>query len=106
MRARAPTESTKTLQIVLGLLLAMAAERPIVATSVGGKTLQSGTEGRLIPGGDPATLARAAVDLLADGAARRACGRRGRQKVELEFGVARMARQLEAIYRQVLDGDD
>jgi glycosyltransferase involved in cell wall biosynthesis len=91
----------------LALLEAMAAERAVVATRVGGipEVVEDGVSGVLVPFGDPAALAAAAAALLAEPERRRRLGAAARRRVEAEFAVARMARELESIYRQVATGD-
>lgn len=90
----------------LALLEAMAAERAVVATRVGGipEVVEDGTSGVLVPFGDPDALAAAAGALLVDPERRALLGAAARQRVGAEFGVARMARELESIYRQVAAG--
>jgi glycosyltransferase involved in cell wall biosynthesis len=88
----------------LALLEAMAAGRPVVATRVGGvpEAVDDGVEGLLVPPGDPAALAAAALSLLADPARARALAAAARRRVAADFGVARMARELELLYAEVL----
>jgi len=90
----------------LALLEAMCAGVPVVATRVGGvgEVVEDGESGRLVGFGDPAALARAAVGLLADPDLRERLAGRGRCVVAERFGVARMAGELGALYREVLAG--
>lgn len=90
----------------LVLLEAMALERPVVATAVGGipEVVADGATGRLVPAGDPEALAGRAAELLADARARRAMGEAGRRRVEERFGTERMMAELESLYHEVLDG--
>lgn len=90
----------------LALLEAMAMRLPVVATAVGGipEVVEPGVSGMLVPFGDPAALAAAAAELLADPARRAALGEAARWRVEERFSIERMARELEAIYTQVADG--
>jgi len=90
----------------LALLEAMSAGLPVVATRVGGigEVVDDGVSGRLVEFGDPDALGRTAVELLRDPGAGERLGERGRQEVAERFGVARMARELGAVYRDVLAG--
>ncbi|MEU0371740.1 glycosyltransferase [Streptomyces sp. NPDC006283] len=85
-------------------LEAMACGRPVVATAVGGQldTVADPATGRLVPPRDPEALARAVADLLADPAARDACGAAGRRRVLSRFGWERVAAATEAVYLGVL----
>jgi glycosyltransferase involved in cell wall biosynthesis len=82
------------------LLEAWAARRAVVATAVGGvpEALTDGVEGRLVGARDPAALAAAIVELLAQPVRRAAMAERGRRKVEREFRVESSARRLEEVY--------
>jgi glycosyltransferase involved in cell wall biosynthesis len=88
----------------LALLEAMAAGVPVVATAVGGvpEVVEDGLDGVLVPAGDPQALAAAVLALLTDPPRRARLSEAGRRRVERDFGVARMARELEMIYREVL----
>ncbi|MEP6915478.1 MAG: glycosyltransferase [Acidobacteriota bacterium] len=86
-------------------LEAMAAGRPVVNTAIG-----SGVEYACPPGlcglavapADPAALAGAIRQLLADPALRRALGAAGRARVTAEFSAAEMVRQTLNIYQQAV----
>jgi glycosyltransferase involved in cell wall biosynthesis len=88
----------------IALLEAMAVGRPIVATKVGGvpEVVEDGVTGLLVPPGDPGSLARAIVRLAEAPALRRAMGEAGARRVRERFHVARMARQIGAVYGEVL----
>jgi glycosyltransferase involved in cell wall biosynthesis len=87
------------------LLEAMAWEKPVVATTVGGpaEVVRPGTTGALVPPGDARSLAGAIDRLLADPAAARAMGRAGYARLLAEFSVEGYAGRVTALYRQVLD---
>jgi glycosyltransferase involved in cell wall biosynthesis len=87
-------------------LEAMACGRPVIGSAVGGITftIQDGLTGRLVPPSDPAALARALHDLLAQPELRAAMGQAARQRVEREFTWAAVARRTAALYRSVLAG--
>ncbi|MET9369032.1 glycosyltransferase [Streptomyces griseoflavus] len=88
-------------------LEAMACGRPVVASAVGGQldTVADPGTGRLVPARDPQALARAVAALLADPAARAACGAAGRRRVLSRYGWPRIAAATEAAYCEVLDAE-
>lgn len=90
----------------LALLEAMAMERGVVATAVGGvpEALASGGEGLLVPPGSAEALAGAVVDLLDDAPRRAALGAAARGRVAREFSMLRMLEELEAAYTHALRG--
>lgn len=74
------------------LLEAMAAEKPVVATRVGGplEVVVDGETGSLVPAQDPVRLAAAVTHLLQNPSQRHRMGEKGRERVEREFSVDRM----------------
>lgn len=88
----------------LSALEAMAMERPVVATRVGGipEVVEDGVSGFLVPPEDPDSLAGALADLLQDADRRRAMGRAGRARVEGEFSVARMLAGYRELYEAAM----
>ena len=88
----------------IALLEAMAMGRPIVATKVGGvpEVVEDGVTGLLVPPADPASLARAILTLAEAPDLRRTLGQAGARRVRERFHVAKMARQIEAVYEEVL----
>jgi glycosyltransferase involved in cell wall biosynthesis len=82
------------------VLEAMAAGRPVVATSVGGTVEAVAHErtGLLVPPRDSAALAHAMLRVLSDNAAAKRFGRAGRERIENEFSVSRMVAQYEDLY--------
>jgi glycosyltransferase involved in cell wall biosynthesis len=85
------------------LLEAMAARLPVVATAVGGspEIVRDGVNGRLVPPGAPAALARGILDLLEDAELRRRLGAEGRRIVEREFSLAQMRTSYDALYDEL-----
>lgn len=83
----------------IGVLEAMAAGVPQVATAVGG-TPEAVTPdtGVLVAPGDPAVLADAVVSLLRDPDRRRAAGAASRARHAAEFDVGRMVAETAAVY--------
>jgi glycosyltransferase involved in cell wall biosynthesis len=84
-------------------LEAMAQCRPVIGTATGGtpEQIENGVTGLLVPPGVPEALANALAMLLADPARREAMGRRGRQRIEREFGAERMIERLLRLYREL-----
>jgi glycosyltransferase involved in cell wall biosynthesis len=88
----------------VALIEALAAGRPVVATAVGGTPdlLQQGSFGTLVPAGDAEALARAIEAALDDAAPARARAEAGRAHVLAHYGVSRLVRDLDALYRELL----
>lgn len=86
------------------LLEAMRASRACIATDVGGnrEAVADGETGRIVPVGDPAALAHALQDLLAEPSASTMAGARGEARFRDRFTATRMVAQTEALYREVL----
>ena len=83
---------------------ALLMERGVVASNVGGlpDTVQHGETGLLVPPGDPAALAAAVTELLADPGRRREMGRLGRARCLRQFDISTTVASVQAIYRQAL----
>jgi glycosyltransferase involved in cell wall biosynthesis len=86
------------------LLEAMAAARPIVASSVGGipEAITNGETGLLVPPRDPEALARAIVTLLSDRNRAQQMGLAARERVLAHFTLERMLKETEQLYQQLL----
>jgi glycosyltransferase involved in cell wall biosynthesis len=89
----------------LALLEAMASRVPVVATPAGGipEVICDGDHGRLAPVGNVDALVEASLDLLADEDLRVRMGNAGRNRVQAEFSIDRMAHELNALYGDVLE---
>lgn len=89
----------------LVLLEAMALERPVVATGVGGvpEAVIDGETGALVPPGDPQALAETVGRLLDAPGLRATWGRAGRRRVVEELSTDRMLETLDDLYSEVLD---
>jgi glycosyltransferase involved in cell wall biosynthesis len=87
----------------LAPLEAMARGLPVVATDVGGvrEAVRDGATGRLVPPGDPAALAAALGEILADSDERRRLGEAGCDLVARDFTVERMLDETSALYAEV-----
>jgi glycosyltransferase involved in cell wall biosynthesis len=82
---------------------AMALERPVVATRVGGVAdlIEDGVSGLLIQPGDPGALANAIALVLADPEMRLRLGREGRMRVERHFSTRVAVEKLLGFYSEV-----
>jgi glycosyltransferase involved in cell wall biosynthesis len=86
------------------LLDAMAASRPIVATTAGGipEIVEDGVNGLLVPPRDQQALADAVVRALNDADLRRRMGEAGFARVNERFTVERMVAETAAAYESVV----
>jgi glycosyltransferase involved in cell wall biosynthesis len=87
----------------LALLEAMLASVPVVATRVSSipEVVVDGETGVLVPPDDPAALAQAVTEVLADP---RDYGAMGRARAQKEFSVAHMADRTLEVYERALSG--
>lgn len=87
------------------LLQALAMERPVVATRVGGipEVIRAGHTGLLVPPKDPEALAQALARVMEAREETQAWGQRGREGVAAEHSLEHMADRLEAIYQEVME---
>jgi glycosyltransferase involved in cell wall biosynthesis len=88
----------------LALGEAMAMEKPVVATDVGGVRELAADTGRLVPSGNSDALAAAMLETMrlpADD--RRALGRAARVRIQSHFSMEARADQWEALYRANLE---
>jgi glycosyltransferase involved in cell wall biosynthesis len=83
---------------------AMASGVPIVCTRADGnaEAVQDGIQGYLVAPGQPAEMAGRVLELLADADVRGRMGQAGRQRAQ-EFDVRQMAREIDALYRELLE---
>ncbi len=84
-------------------LEAMACERPVVATSVGGvlEVVDNGVTGLLVAPESPDSLAGAIDALLADPKLREKMGKEGRKRVERHFTWGRVAQLTVDLYEKL-----
>ena len=83
---------------------ALLMRKGVVASDVGGlpDTVQHRETGLLVPPGDPAALAGAVAELLADPQLRRRLGSRGRDRCLRRFDITATVGQLDGLYRAAL----
>lgn len=88
----------------VSVLEAMAAGRPVVATSVPGtaEAVADGETGILVSPSDPELLARAIRQVTADPAMARRMGDAGRTRVRRLFSADEMGRKLDSLYQELL----
>lgn len=87
------------------LLEAMASGTPVVcADNIGFRqVIRDGVPGRFVAPHDPAALAAGIGELLDDAQKRRDWGVRGRDAVVERYSWPEVARQVEAVYREILE---
>lgn len=90
----------------LSIVEAMAAGLPVVAAASEGASeiIEDGLSGKLVPVGDPESLAAAIDDLLGDPVERSRLGRNALLAARERYSLARMASDTERVYREVLAG--
>jgi glycosyltransferase involved in cell wall biosynthesis len=88
----------------LSILEAMAAERAIVASAVGGipEVIVDGSQGLLVPAGDHGALARAILSHLDDRPRAAAMSAAARAKVVADFSLATMTGTYERLYSELI----
>lgn len=95
-----------TLEEALGtsFLEAMAMEKPVIGTRVGGvpEVIHEGMNGLLVNPGDPEDLANAVIRLLKSPDLARSMGARGRTFATTEFTVDRMCLRMHELYQTLL----
>lgn len=86
------------------LMEAMAMERPVVATSVGGvpELVRAEIDGVLVPPGDPRAVADAVLRLLDQPNLARAMARNARDRIRQNFSLTHMVSETIRIYDEVL----
>ena len=87
------------------LLEAMAVGTPVVASRVDGipEVVEDGVTGILVPPGDAPALASACAQILRQRERAACMGRAGRDRVRAEFAIERLVREIEDLYRELLD---
>jgi N-acetyl-alpha-D-glucosaminyl L-malate synthase BshA len=90
----------------LAALEALSCGVPVIATAVGGlpEVVEDGSSGFLLPVGDAAGMADAALALLTDPARHRAFREAARARAVAQFDTALVVPRYEAYYGQVVEG--
>ena len=86
------------------ILQAMAMEKPVVATNVGGvgEAVKDGVNGYLVEPNNPAALANAVIKILRDREMAAAMGARGREMVRQGFTLEGMYEKMFGVYSSLL----
>jgi sugar transferase (PEP-CTERM/EpsH1 system associated) len=86
----------------LSILEALALQKPVVATNVGGipEIVEDGVTGYLVPPRNPEALADRILLLLRDPQTAAKFGQAGRKRVEENFGVEQMIRKYQSLYER------
>jgi len=87
------------------LLEAMAAGKPVIATTVGGipEVVMDGETGILVPPRDSHALTEAMIRILNQGEEARAMGIKGRKRVEQFFPLQKSLNETEMVYQGMLN---
>ncbi|MDI6751683.1 MAG: glycosyltransferase [bacterium] len=85
------------------IMEAMAASLPVVATDVGGvsELVNDGKTGFLVKAEDAQALAESIEKLLLDKDLRKRMGEAGMEKIQKEFSMDRLVKEMEEIYTQI-----
>jgi glycosyltransferase involved in cell wall biosynthesis len=91
----------------VSVIEALAAERPAVATRVGGvaDVIRDGVDGFLVEVGDAEALAERLATLASDPARRAVMGAAGRVRVLDRYAVPRLVDDIDRLYRSLLAAD-
>ncbi len=83
---------------------ALAIEKPVVATNVGGlpEIIEDNVTGLLVPKGDPAAIAKAITRLADDKELRARLAAKGREKILKDFTLETMIDKTEKVYKSLL----
>jgi glycosyltransferase involved in cell wall biosynthesis len=85
---------------------AMAMEKPVAATDVGGVRELVGEAGVIVPAKNPEALAEAMLEMMRrTDEARGALGRLARERIATHFSIDAKADEWEALYRAVLENE-
>jgi len=91
----------------LGLIVmeAMAMQKPVLATRVGGipEVVTSGRDGLLVPSGDPEALAQGIRTLAGDRELASQLAAAARQTIEAKFSAEKMGAETAALYQEMTE---
>ncbi|MHA1314981.1 MAG: glycosyltransferase, partial [Candidatus Helarchaeota archaeon] len=90
--------------ISISILEAMASEKPVIASAVGGSLsiISDGQDGYLIPPSDPVTLAEKILELIENKTLRIEMGRNARKKILLKYERDEAIERILMIYQKTL----
>jgi len=102
-RADIVVSPSRSEALPLNVLEAMAMQKPVVATRVGGvpDIITDGVDGITVPAKNPQALADAIQTLAGDTQQRMRMGRRARERIIESFSLRKMANEYESLYRDV-----
>lgn len=85
------------------IIEAMALEKPVIATNIGGplEIIDNENDGLLIPPNNPNVLAESIILLTKDYNLRIRIGKKGREKVIEKFDSSKYAKQIELVYEKL-----
>lgn len=88
----------------VSVIESLAAERPAVATRVGGTpdVVRDGVDGFLVDSAEPGELADRLAELARDASRRAAMGEAGRARVMERYAVERLVDDIDELYRELL----
>jgi glycosyltransferase involved in cell wall biosynthesis len=88
----------------LAIIEAMAVERPVVATEIGGipEAVIKGKTGLLVPPGDSEAMAKAIIQLLQDPEKAKSMGEKGRARVMKRFTKTKMLSEIQNVYQSLI----
>ncbi len=89
----------------IAIIEAMAAERPVVATEIGGipEVVNDGETGLLVPPGDAEALSKAIIELLRNPKKTKEMGVKGRTRVKEKFTTKKMLSEIEHVYLSLIN---
>ena len=89
----------------ISIIEAMAAEKPVVATDIGGipEVVKNGETGFLVPPQNPEALAHAIIELLRNPRKAKTIGKQGRIRFKEKFTNKRMLSEVENLYKSLID---
>ena len=89
----------------IAIIEAMAAERPVVATDIGGipEVVNDGETGLLVPPGVPEALSKAIIELLRNPKKAKEMGEKGRNQVKEKFTTKKMLSEIEHVYQSLIN---
>ncbi|MGC8979814.1 glycosyltransferase, partial [Caldisericum sp.] len=90
----------------VSVMEAMAMEKPVVAYNIRGvrDLVEDGVNGFLVPFGDIKELSNKIIYLMEHPDIAKEMGKRGREKIEKEFSLKIILKDMKNLYKEILDG--